>query len=1024
VASRIVGRKRLSGGDLQIHTLIIKQRNGRGTVIIPADVAKMRELRKRLASALTAIRDVCDGIPGCITTTDSSDTRFRVAEAMLAELCQSIDRQIPAGGQDMSPVEQIIATVAHQWQITFDAVSNGVCLLDREMRIVRANKALVQLIGLPSEQLSGMPCWKLIHGTGQPHPDCPALRMLESRRPESAEIRVRDRWFHVSVDPIFSAAGELDGAVHVVRDITERRTTLDRLKRNEMLLADAQRLAHIGSFQIEEEAGTVGWSREMHHIFEIPEFWPARSFSEISAWVHPADVPCLNEAIAGIRDTVGEKSIDFRVLLPSGTQKNLRCIMQALRDEQGRATGICGTIQDRTAEVKHTEELERAERRLALLLDMANQQYSTEQELFEWALESIVVLTDSTGGYLHLYDENDQNITLTAWSSFVREQCRSAEGVHYPLANAGIWADSIRLRSVVVHNDYNAIADKRGLPEGHFPLKRHLGVPVFDGAVIVAAAGVSNKETPYEDSDIQQIQIFMNDMWKIIARKRAERRLAESESAFRSLFDTSLDGVFRISSSLVIERANPALARIFGYDSPGILIGRSIVDFWHNPLERELYLDALKQKGAVQSYPFEAIDATGKTKHLEVTANLVRNAAGEYIASEGILRDVTDQKYMAKQLQHAQKMEAVGRLAGGIAHDFNNILSAIVGFASLPLMSGALGSTERNTLEQIISLTDRASMLTKGLLAFSRKQEMSMKPLELNGVVTIAVKLLGRLIGEDVKLVVRQTSIPLPVHADAGQIEQVLMNLATNARDAMPEGGVLTIESEKVALAENDLEGLSQGDYAVIRVKDTGLGIAPEHLPHIFEPFYTTKESEKGTGLGLASVYGIMQQHGGIVNVESAEGAGTTFFLYLPIHVSADEVMHEQSTIQVVGGSETILLVEDDDTLRRIASRLIAAHGYTVLEARNGSEAIGIVESGAQKIDLILSDMVMPEVGGLEIWRIVHERYPSIRILFMSGYLGDESKRSIIQKLGLTCITKPFEPRQILSAVRKELDRA
>lgn len=991
---------------------------------MPVDATLIRDLRERLTAALTAIRDVCDRVPGGIASPDCSDTRLRAAETLISELCRSIDGQILAGGQDLSAAEQMVATAALQWQITFDAVSNGVCLLDREMRIMRANKAFVQLVGLPLEQLSGMPCWKLIHGTDQPHPDCPTLRMLESRRPESAEIRIRDRWFHVSVDPIFSAAGELDGAVHVVRDITERRTTLDRLKRNEMLLADAQRLAHIGSFQIEEETGAVDWSREMYHIFEIPEFWPARSFSEISAWAHPAVATRLNEAIADIRETVGEKNIDFKVILPSGTQRHLRCIMQALRDEQGRATGICGTIQDRTDEVKHTEELERAEKRLALLLDMANRQYATEQELFEWALESIVVLTDSTGGYFHLYDENDQNITLTAWSSFVREQCRSAEGLHYPLANAGIWADSIRLRSVVVHNDYDTIADKRGLPEGHFPLKRHLGVPVFDGEVIVAAAGVSNKQTPYEDSDIQQIQVFMNDMWKIIARKRAERRLAESESAFRSLFDTSLDGVFRINSSSVIERANPALARIFGYDLPERLIGRSIVDFWQNPLERELYLDALKQKGSVQSYPFEAIDASGKIKHLEVTANLVRNAEGEYIATEGILRDVTDQKHIAKQLQHAQKMEAVGRLAGGIAHDFNNILSAIVGFASLPLMSGTVGSAERNTLEQIISLTDRASMLTKGLLAFSRKQEMSMKPLELNGVVTIAAKLLGRLIGEDVKLIVRQATVPLPVRADAGQIEQVLMNLATNARDAMPEGGVLTIESDKVTLAENDLEGLSRGDYAVIRVSDTGLGIAPEHLPHIFEPFYTTKESEKGTGLGLASVYGIMQQHGGIVNVESSEGRGTTFLLYLPINASADEVMHEKSHIQIVGGSETILLVEDDDTLRRITSRLIASHGYQVLESRNGSEAIGIVESGAQKIDLILSDMVMPELGGLEIWRIVHERYPSIRMLFMSGYLGDESKRSIIQKLGLTCISKPFEPRQILSAVRKELDRA
>lgn len=822
---------------------------------------------------------------------------------------------------------------------------------------------------------------------------------------------------------MFEAEARLSGAVHIMRDITERKRMVDRLKQSEALLADAQQLAHVGSFQIDTDTGSLLWSSEMHRIFDIPAHAHPLDFEEISALTHPTDRERLRTTIKKLLLEAGPVSTDFRVLLPNGRKKHLRLLGQELRDEQGRLFGMSGAVLDMTAEMLSAAEQKNDEERLALLLQMTGMQHASERELCEWALESVVKITGSTGGYFHLFDEKEQSITLTVWSSAVKQECMASSGQHYPLGKAGIWADSIRRRAVVVHNNYADEQNKSGLPEGHFPLTRHLGVPVFDGESIVAAAGVANKEEPYTASDVRQIQFFMNDMWKIIARSRAEKKLAESEAAYRGLFETSQDGIFRIGMDGRVERANAAFAGIFGYASPDELVGRSISDFTDSPLDWQVYQAVMQQKGQIQRYPFQMRSATGAHRDVEVTANMIRNSSGDFVALEGIVRDVTESRQLAEQLRHAQKMEAIGRLAGGIAHDFNNILSAIIGFASLPLMSGTIGELERTTLQQIIELTERASSLTRGLMAFSRRQVMTMKAIDMNQVVRVSTKLLHRLIGEDIILKVHETSEPLPVMADVGQLEQVLMNLATNARDAMPGGGNLTIETRRVSVSNLEHEGILPGFYALTTVTDTGTGIPAEHLDKIFEPFFTTKESGKGTGLGLSSVYGIMQQHAGSVRVVSTPGSGTSFLLYLPLSERAGESLAENATTPVSGGTETLLIVEDDTPLRTIMRRVLAMHGYTVLEAETGAAAVGICAEREGHIDLVLSDAVMPEMGGFEAWQIIHGRFPSIRFVFMSGYISDEDKRTAISRLGLPYITKPFEPRQLLEIVRKELDR-
>ncbi len=921
--------------------------------------------------------------------------------------------------------EKLLRDAAGRWQTTFDAVSNALVVFDLQQRVVQCNRSTMKHLNLPAEQILGRHCYELFHASSSPVSGCPFVTMQETGRSAEFEMQLEGRWFEVSAEPLRDDSGELVGAVHMMHDISERKVMFDGLRKTEALLSDTEHLAHIGSFQVDADTGGMFWSGGLYRIFETPEYAPPLNFEEICSMAHPADagrlrriVETLFSAGAGIVDD------DFRVALRSGGQKHLRLIGQAIRDEKGQHCGASGTIMDVTLQMQLSDERHRDEDRLALLLEMTNMRNASEQELFELALEAVVFLSGSTAGCFHLYDEDLETITQIAWSAAVKGQCKTPESQHYPLERVGIWADSIRKRDVVIHNDYAAAPGSRGLPEGHFPVTRYVGLPVFDeGKRIVAAVSVANKETSYTEFDVRQVQLFMDDVWKVVLRSRAEARLAESEREFRNLFESSLDGVFRTGADGRIERANQAMARIAGLATPGELIGRAKIDFWENPLDRSVYLALLQEKGEIMHYPFRARTAAGKIREVEVTASLVRNDRGEPVATEGILRDVTEQRQLQEQLRQAQKMEAVGRLAGGIAHDFNNILSAILGFASLPLLGGKASDSERSTLQQIIALVDRAAALTKGLLAFSRCQAMTMKPIDLNRIVEAVMKLLRRLIGEDVTLIVRDATVPLPVQADAGQMEQVFMNLAINARDAMPDGGTLTVETERISLAGHEVEGLVPGDYALIRVSDTGTGIAPEDLCKVFDPFFTTKEAGKGTGLGLASVYGIMQQHGGAVRVQSTAGAGTTFLLYLPLSTAAPETLGENAAAPVAGGAETILLAEDDAVVRRVTKYILEMRGYTVLEAGNGAEAVAVCDAKKGKIDLFLSDVVMPELGGLEAWLVIRKQYPAMRIVFMSGYISDEGKLSLIGQLGHDCLMKPIEPRQLFAAVRRELDR-
>ncbi len=513
----------------------------------------------------------------------------------------------------------------------------------------------------------------------------------------------------------------------------------------------------------------------------------------------------------------------------------------------------------------------------------------------------------------------------------------------------------------------------------------------------------------------------------ISERKSAEAALRESEEKYRALFEESKDAIFVSTPEGRYLDINPAGVELFGYSSKDEMLSIDInQDVYVNPEDRKKFQTLLDEKGFVKDYEIEVKRKDGKKLTVLSTVSAVKNEKGETIAYRGIRRDITEHKRLEQELLQAQKMEAVGQLAGGIAHDFNNILTAIIGYGSLLQLKVGSDDPLRVYTEQIIESANRAAEVTHSLLAFSRKQIMNPKPVNLNDIIKRIEKLLSRLIGEDIEIHMALAEEPLISMADAGQIEQVLMNLATNARDAMPRGGKLTLSTRLVKIDSSSVGtyGFDKpGTYALVSVSDSGLGMSRETAEKIFEPFFTTKETGKGTGLGLAMAYGIIKQHEGYIKVDSVKGKGTTFNIYLPA-VALEEVAFSWTSAETPprGGNETILVAEDDEKLRNLFRIVLTQRGYNVILARDGEKAISMFLENKGKIKLVIIDVVMPKKSGKDVHDEIRIINPDVKVLFCSGYTADIIGEGSILSENINLLTKPVSPKALLEKVREVLD--
>jgi two-component system cell cycle sensor histidine kinase/response regulator CckA len=518
----------------------------------------------------------------------------------------------------------------------------------------------------------------------------------------------------------------------------------------------------------------------------------------------------------------------------------------------------------------------------------------------------------------------------------------------------------------------------------------------------------------------------------ITSRKLAELALTQSEQRFRRLIESVTDYIYSAeveSGRVVRTNHGPGCASVTGYTSE---------EYWNDPeLWNRMIFDAdrntvIDQTKSILSgkpiAPFEhrIIHKDGSIRWIRNTSVPHYDAEGRLAYYDGLIADITPVKTLENQLRQAQKMEAVGQLAGGVAHDFNNILTAIIGYAHLLLMKIHENDPLRAFLDPILVSAERASHLTSSLLAFSRKQVSDLRPVDLNKIVKRVEHLLVSIIGENFEFQTKLSSQNMMVLADSMQIEQVLMNLSTNARDSMPNGGTLLFRTEEIMLAEDFVRNHSYGipgQYVSLSVSDTGIGIDENTQSKIFEPFFTTKEVGKGTGLGLSIVYGVIKQHNGFIDVSSAPGKGSTFTIYLPLLTTSDaDKSASDPAASTLKGTETVLVAEDNKSVRDLIRFVLEGSGYAVVDAVDGVDAVDKFFDSQKTIDLLIFDIIMPKKNGNEAYQEIIKKRPDIKVLFMSGYTADVAHKYGILDAGLAVILKPITPSDLLKKVRAVLD--
>jgi PAS domain S-box-containing protein len=593
------------------------------------------------------------------------------------------------------------------------------------------------------------------------------------------------------------------------------------------------------------------------------------------------------------------------------------------------------------------------------------------------------------------------------------------------------------LRPVILNGE---VRDKRFVslwPRSEIQSSVSVPMQVANKLIGVLNVNTVNRPRRFTLGQMKALSILAGTAASALESASLHSQILQAEENYRSIFENAIDGVFRATpDGKQFISVNPAMVEMFGFESPKQMI---------ETVTEVPALLGLSQE--IQAPVLETIRGARELKNLETKVNrkdglnfwITTNIRGKFgpngdlVYLDGMVQDITERKQaqeaLAKtedQLRHSQKMEAVGQLAGGVAHDFNNLLTAITGYSELTLQKLQAEDPLTRNIQEIRKAGERAAALTRQLLAFSRKQVLQPRVLDLNSVILDLQKMLRRLIGENIELNTQLGADLGGTKADPGQIEQVIMNLVVNARDAMPEGGKLLIETGNIDLDEGYAKRhveVSPGAYVMLAVSDNGFGMSPETQARIFEPFFTTKELGKGTGLGLSTVYGITRQSNGSIWVYSEEGRGTTFKVYLPrVDELAESDDKATSSKEDLNGTETVLVAEDEDMVRGLATEVLAMHGYKVLEAANGGAALLICERHPGPIDLLLSDVIMPEMSGPDLKKRLEQVKPEMKVLYMSGYTDGAIVQQGVLRDNASFIQKPFAPDALARKVRKVLD--
>jgi PAS domain S-box-containing protein len=754
-------------------------------------------------------------------------------------------------------------------------------------------------------------------------------------------------------------------------DVTEAKRTERALRESQAELQRAQRVAHVGSWRFSLETGQVTASEEARRIYGVSPDKTTLSMDEVRGYPLEEYRPMLDHAMEGLIGRGKPYDVEFRIARGGdGEIRDIHSVAQY--DAANRVVfGIIQDITDRRRAEEAYSEICRMTSELICIADLNSAQFLQVNPAFEKLLGySASELTERS--FLEFVHPDD----LEATRAVIRDE-------------------------LLKGNDLASFENRYRCVDGEY---RHLNwtshVMAEPGKVFAIAHDVTE-------------------------RKEVMRALQENEERFRSLVEGAPDAII-VQVDGKMAYVNAAGQELLGAESADDLLGTDVLDRLppeaHERMRRRMEkLNKHKQ----QVEPLEEIwlGLDGREIPLEVSA-----VPTVYDGKDGAIvfgRDVRARKQLEGQLLQAQKLEAVGRLAGGVAHDFNNMLQTILGYADVLLLESDEADSAYECLTEIRSAAQRSADLTRQLLAFARKQAVHPRTLELNDTVAGMLKMLQRLIREEIDLIWQPGRDVGWIRMDPAQIDQVLANLVVNARDAIRGGGTITIETGHVWLTREDCAGIADaapGEYASLAVSDDGQGMAPETVEQIFEPFFTTKEHERGTGLGLATVYGIVKQNRGFINVYSEPDVGTTFRVYLPRHARPERLEDAAVEAGAPGGSETILLVEDDGAILRLGRQILAQLGYTVLAANSPGEALEICRERTGQIDLLLTDVVMPEMSGRDLAGQAEQYCPSLRCLYMSGYTANVIAHRGVLDEGVEFIQKPFTRTALATKVRSVLD--
>ncbi|MBI5570369.1 MAG: PAS domain S-box protein [Desulfomonile tiedjei] len=817
----------------------------------------------------------------------------------------------------------------------------------------------------------------------------------------------------------------LGGEPHILsvtRDVEDWKEAEEALRKSEATLRSLLQAAPVGIGQVSANR-TLGWTNQL--LCTMLGYSREELAGQSARILYETEEEFLRVGREKHPDVIrhGTGSVETRFQRKDGSAFDVLLSSSAVVPGD-LSHGMVFTAMDISERKRAEKQIRLNEARLQSLYDISQHPAESIQGVLDFTLNEAVKLTESEVGYIYFYDEEKNLLELNSWSKQVMKECEVAEPqTVYEVEKTGMWGEAVKQRKPIVVNDFQAPNPlKKGYPSGHVELHNFMTIPVFWRDRIVAVIGVANKATDYDESDVRQLALLMDSVWKIAEARHSE--LAQRRSA--TALEYAAEGVVITDTDGTIQYVNPSLGRMTGYAREELLGNNPRV--LKSGVQDKAFYEHLWQtikSGDVWTGRFVNKRKDGTLYTEEATISPVRDASGAITNFVGMKRDITDQLALSKQLFHAQKMEAVGTLAGGIAHDFNNLLQAILGYSDILLMKKLPGDPDRKKLEVIQHAARDGADLVGRILTFSRKSESKIRPIDLNDEIRRVGKLLLRTLPRMIQIDLLLADDLRIVDADPAQIEQVMLNLGVNAQHAMPAGGRLLIETSNVSLSDEYLRthlDAKKGKYVLLSVSDTGVGIEPDVLDRIFEPFFTTKTSAGGTGLGLSMVHGIVSQHGGYIRCYSEPGRGTSFKIYLP--VSATELIPDLTLTREMPafGTETILLVDDDDRIREMGRHMIEMGGYQVITACSGEEALEKYTVHREEIALIILDLIMPGMGGHRCLEELLRVDPDVSVLVASGYSSNGLTRDQKGRGAKGFVSKPYDAKDILGTIRRVLD--